>query len=215
MDCLATGDPGNTVSVPRNPHASLLASGPVVAGVRRSVDRCVNLVAALVSDGCETLAPSRQSRRVVTRMSEVRTLLTGRARSSRRAGTVTGCTFSDWSTGEVIALDLAGHSEAIAQVPSLPLGTAWLPDDRLMIVSSPTGRLVRRRPDGSLVSHADLGKPGWIDIVIDGRGNAYVNGPGFDMMAGAEFQPGFVALVTAGGSVRDVADAIAFSPEWP
>jgi len=25
---------------------------------------------------------------------------------------------------------------------------------------------------------------------VDGRGNAYVNGPGFDMMAGAEFAPG-------------------------
>ena len=40
--------------------------------------------------------------------------------------------------------------------------------------------------------------------------NAYVNGPGFDMMAGAEFAPGTVALVTSDGSARLVADDIAF-----
>jgi sugar lactone lactonase YvrE len=81
--------------------------------------------------------------------------------------------FSDWSTGEVIAVDLAGHSEAIAQVRSLPLCTAWQPDGRLLIVSSQDGRLLRREPDGTLTTHADLGKGGWNDIVVDGRGNAY------------------------------------------
>jgi sugar lactone lactonase YvrE len=118
--------------------------------------------------------------------------------------------FSDWSAGEVVAVDLAGHSEVIAQVQSLPLCTAWLPDGRLVIVSSQTGRLLRREPDGSLVTHAELGTPGWNDIVVDGRGNAYINRLGFNMIAGEEPKPGFVALVTAEGSVRDVADDIAF-----
>ena len=63
---------------------------------------------------------------------------------------------------------------------SLPLCIAWLPDDRLLIVSSADGKLLRLEPDGSLVTHADLGRPGWNDIVIDGRGNAYVNRAGFD-----------------------------------
>ncbi len=45
---------------------------------------------------------------------------------------------------------------------------------------------------------------------MDGRGNAYVNGPGFDMMAGAEFAPGTIALVTPHGSARLAADDIAF-----
>jgi hypothetical protein len=36
----------------------------------------------------------------------------------------------------------------------------------------------------------------------DGRGNAYVNGAGFNPMAGEEFRPGSVHLVTADGSVR-------------
>jgi sugar lactone lactonase YvrE len=118
--------------------------------------------------------------------------------------------FSDWSAGEVIAVDLAGRSELIAKVASLPLCTAFLPDGGLVIISSPDGRLLRREPEGSLVSYADLGRPGWNDIVIDGRGHAYVNGAGFNPVAGESFQPGSVVLVTADGSVRQVADDIAF-----
>jgi hypothetical protein len=30
------------------------------------------------------------------------------------------------------------------------------------------------------------------ELVVDGRGNAYVNGGGFDMMAGEDFAPGIV-----------------------
>jgi len=143
-------------------------------------------------------------------MSEVRTLLTGRGLVESPRWHGDRLYFSDWSAGEIVAVDLAGQSEVIARVPSLPLCTAWLPDGRLVIVSSPTGRLLRREPDGSLVTHAELGKPGWNDIVVDGRGNAYINRPGFDMMSGEEFKPGSIALVTAAGSVRDVADDLAF-----
>ena len=46
--------------------------------------------------------------------------------------------------------------------------------------------------------------------MIDGRGNAYVNGAGFDPMAGEEFKPGTVTLAAADGAVRQVADDIAF-----
>jgi hypothetical protein len=43
------------------------------------------------------------------------------------------------------------------------------------------------RPDGTLDIHVDLGRPGWNDIVADGRGNVYVNGAGFNPMAGEAF----------------------------
>ena len=145
----------------------------------------------------------------MVRMSEVRVLLAGRGLVESPRWHGDRLYFSDWSAGEVLAVDLAGRSEVIARVKSLPLCTAWLPDGRLVIVSSQAGKLLRLEPDGSVVTHADLGETGWNDIVVDGRGHAYVNRVGFDMMAGAAFKPGFVALVTADGSVRDVAGDIA------
>ena len=121
--------------------------------------------------------------------------------------------FSDWGSGELIAVDLAGSSEIVSHVQSFPFCIDWLPDGRLLIVHSRDRRLLRREPDGSLVTHADLGTlaPGaWNEIVVDGRGNAYVNGAGFDLMTGEEFAPGVVVLVTPDGSARRVADGIAF-----
>src|SRR5262245_37298446 len=98
---------------------------------------------------------------------------------------------SDWGTQEIRAVDLEGRSDVVARVESL-MCIAHLPDGRLLAVSSAERRLLRREPDGSLVTHGDLGALGgqpWNDLVVDGRGNAYVNNIGFDFPAG-EFAPG-------------------------
>ena len=142
--------------------------------------------------------------------SEVRTLLTGRGLVESPRWHGGRLYFSDWSAGEVVAAGLDGHSEVVARVRSLPLCTAWLPDGRMLIVSSPDGLLLRLEPDGSLVTQADLGQPVWNDIVADGRGNIYVNRPGFNPAAGEAFRPGAVFHVATDGSVRQVADDIAF-----
>ena len=142
--------------------------------------------------------------------SEIRTLLTGRGLVESPRWHGDRLYVSDWHAGEVIAVDLEGRSEVVARVRSIPLCTAWLPDGRLVIVSSPDGRLLRLEPDGSLVTHADLGRPGWNDIVADGRGHVYVNGADFNPMAGEPPRPGFVCHVAPDGSVRQVAGDIAF-----
>jgi sugar lactone lactonase YvrE len=143
-------------------------------------------------------------------MMGMRTLLTGRGLVESPRWHGDRLYFSDWSAGEVLAVDLPGRSEVVAQVKSLPLCTGWLPDGRMLIVSSGDGRLLRREADGSLTTYADLGRPGWNDIVVDGRGHAYVNGAGFNPVAGEAFAPGGVSLVTADGTVRQVAGDIAF-----
>jgi sugar lactone lactonase YvrE len=119
--------------------------------------------------------------------------------------------FSDWGANQVIMLDADGSHEVVT-VPSFPMCIDFLPDGRLLVVDSARRRLLRREPDGSLVQHADLSgiseKP-WNDIVVDDRGNAYVNTIGFDF-PGGEFAPGLVVLVTPEGNVDRVADDLAF-----
>jgi sugar lactone lactonase YvrE len=119
---------------------------------------------------------------------------------------------SNWGTQQVLAVDLDGHTEVMATVPTtLPFSIDWLPDGRLLVVAGPEGRLLRQQPDRSLVDHADLSGlgAGLNEIVVDGRGNIYLNG-GTDFHPGEGEAPGFVALVTPGGAVRRLAERIAF-----
>jgi sugar lactone lactonase YvrE len=119
---------------------------------------------------------------------------------------------SNWGTQQVLAVDLDGDSEVRATVPTtIPFSIDWLPNGQLLVVAGPEGRLLRQEPDGSLVDHADLsGLAGSLnEIVVDGRGNIYVNG-GTDFHPGDGEAPGFVALITADGGVRRVAEGLAF-----
>lgn len=120
---------------------------------------------------------------------------------------------SDMGANQVLTVDRAGNREVVAEIPAMPMGLGWLPDGRMLIVSSLDGRLLRREPDGSLVTHADLtglaAGYAWSDMVVDGRGNAYLGNLGFDF-PGGEFAPGTLALVTPDGTARQVADGIAF-----
>lgn len=143
-------------------------------------------------------------------MTELRMLLDGRGLLESPRWHDGRLYVSDWSAGEVLAVDLAGHSDIIARVAALPLCTAFLPDGDLVIVSSAHGLLLRRTAGGDLVTHADLGQPGWNDIVVDGRGHIYVNRAGFMPTAGEAFRPGFVCLAAPGGPARQVAAGIDF-----
>ena len=146
-------------------------------------------------------------------MPDVHTLLTGLAFGESPRWHEDRLWFSNWGTQEVVAVDLDGKSEVVARVPTtLPYSIDWLPDGRLLIVSGPEALLLRREPDGSLATHADLSgiDRGFNEIVVDGRGNAYINGGGFDLLAGEEFAPGVIVRVAPDGSARQVADGIAF-----
>jgi sugar lactone lactonase YvrE len=135
-------------------------------------------------------------------LAEVQTLLTGLAMGESPRWHEDRLWFSDWGAQEIVAVDLDGNSEVVVRAPfGLPFCIDWLPDGRLLIVSGREGLLLRREPDGSLVTHADLralSRNAWNEIVVDRRGNAYVNT--------AEV----IALVTPEGSVRQVADGGAF-----
>src|SRR3954451_4713348 len=138
-------------------------------------------------------------------MSEPRVLLEGLGfpESTRwRDGRVWLC---NWGSGQVLAVTPDGEREIVAALApgTLPLSIDWLPDGRLLVVDGPERTLLVRRPDGGLDVLADLtafGDAPFNELVVDARGNAYVNGG-----------PGAVVLVRPDGSVRQVADGL----QWP
>ena len=119
----------------------------------------------------------------------------------------------NWGAQEIVAVDGDGVSEVVLRAPTtFPFSIDWLPDGRLLVVSGREGLLLRREAGGALTTYADLTRLArvWNEIVVDGRGAAYVNASGFDLMAGEKFAPGIIALATPDGSVRQVADGLAF-----
>jgi len=122
--------------------------------------------------------------------------------------------FSDWGAEKLYAVDLDGNSELIVEVPSFPFCIDWTPEDQLLIVSARRRAILKFAPDGSLSEFADLSvlsdRPPNNEIVVDGRGNIYVNGGGFDMMAGEPPAPGTIAHISPDGEPREVAGGLAF-----
>jgi sugar lactone lactonase YvrE len=122
---------------------------------------------------------------------------------------------ADWGTQEIIAADSNGNREVMLRrkLPSFqPICMDWQPDGRMLIVSSMESLLLRREPDGSLQTFARLSQPsglGWNEIVVDGRGNTYVNGGG-SFTPGDQSALGIISLVTPDGSARQVAEGFAF-----
>jgi sugar lactone lactonase YvrE len=117
---------------------------------------------------------------------------------------------SNWGAQEIVAVNLDGAAEVVAQIPRMAgYCIDWLPDGRLLVTGEE--HLLRVEPDGSLTVHADLAGvgDGWNEIVVDGRGNIYVNRVGF-RFGEEDFRPGTIALVTPDGSAQQVADSIAF-----
>ena len=92
-------------------------------------------------------------------------------------------------------------------------GIGFLPDGRLLAVSSLDATVLRREPDGAAVVHAELHDVtrGWCnDMVVDGRGRAYVGSYGADYQAGESHSDVCLALVEPDGSARPVGEPLTF-----
>ena len=143
-------------------------------------------------------------------MAEFNTLLTGLGLVEAPRWHDDRLVFSDWGARTVLALDRDGRTQTLATVEGeMPFCVDRRPDGRLLVLTE--AGLMGRQPDGSLARYVDLSglsEYAWNDIVVDGRGNAYLNNIGFEF--GGEFAPGLIALATPDGSVRKVADGLAF-----
>src|SRR5215831_14182710 len=138
-----------------------------------------------------------------TSPSEIQTLLTGLAMGESPRWHGGHLWLSDWGAREIITLGLDGKREVALRTSfDLPFCIDWLSDGRLLVVSGREGLLLCRETDGTLATFADLrhiSEGAWNEIVVDGRGNVYVNGG-----------QGVIALVSTDGTARQVATGIAF-----
>src|SRR5690348_1419672 len=116
--------------------------------------------------------------------------------------------FCNWIDRQVVAVGMDGTAEVIlARDPdshSMGYSIDWLPDGRLLTTGD---KIQRQEPDGSMAilagQHAN-------EIVVDGKGNTYINGADFDFAGGGAPKPGYIKLITPDGALRQVADGIQF-----
>jgi sugar lactone lactonase YvrE len=143
-------------------------------------------------------------------MTETRTFLTGLGVGESPRWHEGRLWFANWGVQEIVAVDLDGKREVIAQGPKVGgYCIDWLHDGRLLVTGEQ--EVLRQEPDGSLVTHADLSvlAEGPNEIVVDGRENIYVNCIGF-AFGKDDFRPGVIGLVTPDGAVQTVAEDIHF-----
>lgn len=111
---------------------------------------------------------------------------------------------SDALAGVVCAFGPSGVREDLMQVDALCSGLGWLPDGSLLVVSMKDRTLLRRKPDGTVSTHADLSHltPHWInDMWVDDSGRAWVGTIGFAIHEGADPQQGELFRVDPDGTV--------------
>ena len=120
---------------------------------------------------------------------------------------------SDFYRHLVLALDSDGGTEEVLTVEAQPSGLGWMPDGSLLVVSMKDHRVLRRSPDGEVSVHAEVGEycGGHLnDMVVDGKGRAYVGNFGFDLMAFADPEPANLIRVDPDGSASVAAADMLF-----
>jgi sugar lactone lactonase YvrE len=141
-------------------------------------------------------------------MSEPKVLLTGLGIPESPRWHEGRLWFCNWIEGQVVAVSLDGKDEVMATRDpgrhQMGYSIDWLPDGRLLVTGD---KLRRQEPGGSMAVHAEQPAN---EIVVDGRGNIYLNGADFDFVAGAPPKPGYIKVVTPDGQLRQVAGDIQF-----
>ena len=137
-----------------------------------------------------------------------------RLRSSRRAGTTAGSGSPTGAPARSSPSISTARSEVMAH-GRRGAAAGRSTGCRTADCSSPARTLLRLEPDGTLVHARRPERPsphyGWNEIVVDGRGNIYVNGIGFDFMAGERARsPASSPSSRRTATARQVADGIEF-----
>lgn len=120
--------------------------------------------------------------------------------------------YSDFYVHQVRVADESGRTETVVEVPGRPSGLGWRPDGTMLIVSM-TDRRLMRFADGTLSVEAELESLATghcNDMIVDGKGRAYVGNFGFDRHAGETPKAAVLVRVDPDGSVHRAADDLQF-----
>ncbi len=94
---------------------------------------------------------------------------------------------SDFYRQAVFSYDSDGRERLEVEIEAQPSGLGWLPDGDLLVVSMKDSRVLRRRADGTVSTHAELSEltTGHLnDMIVDRQGRAFAGNFGFDLMGG-------------------------------
>jgi sugar lactone lactonase YvrE len=120
--------------------------------------------------------------------------------------------FSDFYSHRVLRVDIGGYVDVVVELPERPSGLGWRPDGTLLIVAMDSRRLMRL--DGDKASPvADLSAIATgpcNDMVVDGKGRAYVGNFGFDRHRGEPERTTCIARVDPDGRVTRAAEDLLF-----
>lgn len=120
---------------------------------------------------------------------------------------------SDFYAHAVSSYGADGDRRVEVELDDQPSGLGWLPDGQLLVVAMLSRQVRRVDADGAVHLHADLSSiaaGNCNDMVVDGRGNAYVGNFGFDMEAGEKPRAADLALVRPDGTAEVAATDLRF-----
>ena len=120
---------------------------------------------------------------------------------------------SDFYRERVIAVDPYGTEAEVMRVPGQPSGLGWMPDGSLLVVSRCDHKVLRRRPDGAVSVHADVGHlcGGYLnDMVVDRHGRAYAGEMGFALDNQADPTTAVLIRIDPHGSASVAAEEMYF-----
>ena len=120
--------------------------------------------------------------------------------------------FSDMHAHRIRAVDTKGKAELMAELDDRPSGLGWLPDGGLLVVRFRERDLVLQTKQGAK-PYADLAPlaSGFInDMVVDGKGRAYVGNFGYDRHKGEPPRTTCLVRVDPDGRVTRAAEDLFF-----
>ena len=141
-------------------------------------------------------------------MAAFETLLDGRAFLEGPRWRAHALWVSDMHAHEVLRVTPDGNVTTVAAVPGRPSGLGWTPDGHMLIVSMEDRRVLLLE-DGRVEQFANCSRvaPHEInDMVVDGRGHAFISQFGFDFHHGEKLREAPLLRVDPDGAVHEAAD---------